>query len=277
MKNKCLFIAFYSATSFLLFALFCGSTQKIDGPPAGFSGGFGEPACNRCHVGPNINSGPASLNLKFGNEESTYEPNKTYAIEITVSGSDRQNHGFQLVAKNANNQPIGKFAVIDQVLTELNPQDANYIQHTRVGQVGRSSWRVGWTAPATEAGPVTFYLAVVAANGDVRATGDLVYTFNKTITPSTAGGLVNNIEQPSFAVFPNPAKNKLYVKSLEVEKQQYTIRLFDMNGKLVHSLQKSFSTEMKTLSIDLEGLAPGLYGLEIIGKPKSFRQTIIVE
>jgi hypothetical protein len=276
MKNKYLLIALSCPISIFVLVLFCSSTQKIDGPPAGFTGGFGEPACNRCHVGENINAGPASLNLKFGNEESTYEPNKTYAIEITVSGSDRQNHGFQLVAKNANNQAVGNFAVIDQALTQLNPQDRNYIQHTRVGQEARNSWRVGWTAPATDVGPVTFYLAAVAANGDVRGTGDLVYTFNKTITPSTVGGL-NNREQSTFSIFPNPAKNKLYIKSLEVEKGQYAIRLFDMNGKLVRSMQKSFTTEAETLAIDLEGLAPGLYGLEIVGEAKGFRQIIIVE
>lgn len=276
MKNKYLFIAVSTAVSFCLFALFCSSTQKIDGPPPGVTGGGGEAACNRCHAGANINSGPASLNIKFGNDESTYEPGKTYEVEVNISGSDRQNHGFQLVAKNANNQAVGAFTITDQTLTQLNPENAAYIQHTRAGQVARNSWKMEWTAPATEVGPVTFYLAAVAANGDVRGTGDLAYTFNKTITPSTVGGLTN-AERLSFSIFPNPAKNKLYIKSLDVEKGQYAIRLFDMNGKLVRSMQKSFTNQIETLAIDLEGLASGLYGLEILGGAKGFRETIIVE
>jgi uncharacterized protein (TIGR03437 family) len=66
-----------------------------------------------------------------------------------------------------------------------------------------------WTPPATDVGPVHFYLAGNAVNNDQKATGaDHVYTNSYVLKPATAGPapaitLVANAEQESPTIAPN--------------------------------------------------------------------------
>ncbi|MCS6904545.1 MAG: choice-of-anchor V domain-containing protein [Bacteroidia bacterium] len=264
-----------SSLSVCLLVLLTSSTQKIDGPPVAVTGAPNEGLCTRCHSGANPNSGPASVNIKFGNNEANYEPGKTYEIEVNVNGSDKSNHGFQLVAKNANNQTVGTFRVTDNINTQLNPSNNAYIQHTRAGQVSRNSWKMEWTAPSTEAGPITFYVAVLAANGDTRNSGDLTYTYNKTITPKTVGN-EEEILPSFFTIFPNPAKNKLFIKCLKEYGLNFIIRIWNMDGKLVQSTTLEKLAQTETIELKLDNLPPGLYGLEIQNEGKSYYQNIFI-
>ena len=62
-----------------------------------------------------------------------------------------------------------------------------------------SSFQFDWTPPATNAGPVTLYVAGNAANGnDANMLGDLIYTTSVQLTPVipaaptvTAGNIVS--------------------------------------------------------------------------------------
>jgi hypothetical protein len=69
----------------------------------------------------------------------------------------------------------------------------DYIEHnvqgTFEGQTGGAMWTFPWVAPATDVGPVTFYVATNMANGDHTNQGDFIFTQSKTISasPSTSG------------------------------------------------------------------------------------------
>jgi uncharacterized protein (TIGR03437 family) len=175
------------------------------GPDPGNSGVPGESTCAACHVGTAVNGGPGSVNAEFSNGQ-TYSPGATQRIAITVSDEAQRRFGFQITARLASDATTqaGSFTAVGgetQVLCSQRPFTAQqrapcpanlplqYAEHTSEGsRSGRNRYEVDWTAPATDVGPITFYLAGNAANGNGTNTGDRIYTRTFTLTPSTGGG-----------------------------------------------------------------------------------------
>src|SRR5436305_15321066 len=63
----------------------------------------------------------------------------------------------------------------------------SFIQHTssgtRNGTPNGVTFQFDWTPPATNAGPVTLYVAGNAANADNNLTGDFIYTSSVQLAP----------------------------------------------------------------------------------------------
>jgi hypothetical protein len=72
---------------------------------------------------------------------------------------------------------------------------------------------------------------------------------------------LNDFDNGQVVLYPNPAQNIIHIKNLSGNK---TIRIFDINGRLVHQTK----TASNTLSI--AGLNQGFYFLEINGQTKKF-------
>jgi uncharacterized protein (TIGR03437 family) len=139
----------------------------------------------------------------------------TYPITVRVSDPNQRRWGFELTVRTAGNQQAGNLIVGSDGFTQRLPNlgSRQYISHTLAGT--RNGTTVGvdfnfqWQAPDVSAGPVTFYVAANAANGDNSSTGDRIYTRNLAVQPEASGptpsvsegGVVNNA---SFALHPAP-------------------------------------------------------------------------
>ena len=151
------------------------------GPPAGFTHAPGEFDCAECHLPP-PDAGTGNIQI---NAPQTYVPGQTYQITVTHANADptRLRWGFQLTALDDSNSKAGNLQNMDgrtQVLDNQGPGSGRqYIEHTSSGtfinQQGGASWTFNWTAPATNVGPVTFYVAGNQANNDGNTSGDYVY------------------------------------------------------------------------------------------------------
>jgi aldose sugar dehydrogenase len=161
------------------------STRKVhaysSGPPAGFTHAPGEFDCAECHL-PQPDAGTGNIQI---NAPQAYVPGQTYQITVTHANADptRLRWGFQLTALDDSNSKAGDLQSTDmrtQVLDNQGPGSSRqYIEHTSSGtfinQQGGASWTFNWTAPATNVGPVTFYVAGNQANNDGNTSGDYVY------------------------------------------------------------------------------------------------------
>jgi glucose/arabinose dehydrogenase len=176
------------------------------GPPAGFTHAPGELDCSECHTTPAQSTGTISLNAP-----QRYTPGQTYDITVTHSTPDptRVRWGFELTALDSSDLKAGALAPADnftQVLNNSGPfPSRQYIEHTRNGNVDGTfagqqfgaSWTFKWTAPDSDVGPVTFYVAGNQANGDGNSSGDNIYfTFSTAIFQPPA---------PDFSVSVSPA------------------------------------------------------------------------
>lgn len=162
------------------------------GPPAGRTGAPGEGTCVQCHLG-TLNSGPGRVTISGVPE--TYEPNQEFTLTVHVEHPDRQRWGFQITALDDANRPAGTLSTVDRSITKRvagtgSLAGRTYIEHTSDGTFdGRAQgaeWMVTWTAPAEDAGRVTFYAAGNAANGDNASSGDSIYTTAVSTGPVAA-------------------------------------------------------------------------------------------
>jgi hypothetical protein len=150
-----------------------------DGPPLGFSGGFGEDHCQACHSGDKVNASPGRLTISA---PERYTPGKTYAVTITLKRRGMAIGGFQFTARFENDSSqAGTLSVADglkdrvKVVTDRGVQ---YAYHLRPGTELTATdvvrWTLRWTAPADRR-TVLFNAAANAANGDDSQFGDFVY------------------------------------------------------------------------------------------------------
>jgi uncharacterized protein (TIGR03437 family) len=186
---------------FLLFAFSGGPDPRKTGAP-------GDTTCMQaqCHVGTAVNASGIQVNLTFSGG-TTYVPGEKQRITIRITDTDgRRAYGFQLTARLASNEAngqAGRFTAVEpETFVICNDgderdraprngtcragQEVEFIEHSAARST--PEFTVEWTAPATDAGNVRFYVAANAANGNGMESGDRIYTANATLTPAAASG-----------------------------------------------------------------------------------------
>ena len=96
----------------------------------------------------------------------------------------------------------------------------------------------------------------------------MVYRFEPTSMPF----IVDENQLISCSVYPNPTSHKLTVDLDNLNGGNTTIKLYDSSSKLVFEKQST-----STLTIDVSGLAKGMYSLELATDEQVLRSQVIVE
>ncbi|MCS7085340.1 MAG: choice-of-anchor V domain-containing protein, partial [Bacteroidia bacterium] len=127
---------------------------------------------------------------KNGSDVENYVPGETYDVSVTVSHPQFNKFGFQLTALNtAGNSNVGVISV-GSGLSVREDQGRNriYVNHqsgSTAGTGNAKTWTFRWQAATGLMGPVTFYAAGNAANGNGSFAGDLVYTASLQLPQGT--------------------------------------------------------------------------------------------
>ena len=177
-----LLLLFFVASSGSVFAL-------SSGPPDEKTGAPNENTCAQtgCHTGNDLNVSGGSLVLTV---PKTYVPNEVYTIVVNLSRTGQSRWGFEMAALDANSASAGSFEIDSAANTQLSETSGKqYIKQTAAGTAAGTkdahSWEFKWTAPDANIGPITFYAAGNAANGDFVhiGGGDYIYTAQEESTP----------------------------------------------------------------------------------------------
>ncbi|HET9947315.1 MAG TPA: choice-of-anchor V domain-containing protein [Longimicrobiales bacterium] len=165
-----------------------------DGPPLGFSGGFGEDSCQACHFEFDLNEPPGRLTLEGVPER--YAPGAPYELTVTLVRPGVPAGGFMLTARREpDGAQAGALSVpaSEEGRVSVDADDATgvlYAYHRLAGSEPIAAdtlrWAVLWTAPETDGGPVVVHVAAGAANGDDTSDGDYVYTASARSAPGHA-------------------------------------------------------------------------------------------
>lgn len=112
------------------------------------------------------------------------------------------------------------------------------------------------------------FLSVGKYIGDemILAINDMAYCDGFTSVPSESE-LANTI-----SVYPNPASNQLTVDLGDWNDAHATVKLYDIESKIVFEKQSN-----STLVIDVLGYALGVYILEVISDEQVYRHRVVVE
>ena len=261
--------------------------QLSFGAPVSSSGAPDEVTCanSGCHDDSQINKGTALLSLKVGDAITSYVPGKVYPITVKITEPGVSRFGFQIVAiKDNDRSNAGEMAVTDDLRTQLITndialQDRKYITYTYPGteasSAGTGEWTMNWTAPETDVGPVTLYVASVSANNDRTDKGDHVYTTALTLKPADASSVKDHATDMLTNVMFNNYSNELSISIQLQHQQQINCSLYNIQGKLIKSLfdEGMISTEKK-IQLDVPN---GIYFVKIASGQNEKTTKIVVQ
>lgn len=168
------------------------------GPPARHTGAPGESSCTACHSG-QLNPSGGNVQITAA-EGTTYTPGQRQRMTVTITNTatSARLYGFQASARLVSNISGGQAGTLvpsnnetqvicgdDRVPPCRADTPLQFIEH-RNAKAG-NTYEFDWTPPASaDAGPVRFYVAANAANGNGQDTGDRIFTANITLTPAAA-------------------------------------------------------------------------------------------
>ncbi len=274
MKRK-LFLMFGFITIFYLSMMTKPAHTFSSSPPPSNTGAPSHATCGtngECHVNAtasNLNDENGSVEISFGEDNTTYEAGQTYDMTITISHPSASRFGFQMVAFNANNESVGNFVGNMTNFTEskLGGDGIQYIQHANIPESTNNTYSFEWEAPATMTDDITFYVSCMAANANSSPSGDFIYTNSLAVTP-----LVDtNLEQlnANITLYPNPVQDIL---NIQIPQNEITgeLQLMDATGKVI----EVFNTN--TTQIDLSNQATGIYFLQIPTTSQNITKKLIV-
>lgn len=258
-------------------AVFCAaamltSMTKINpnNPPLGNTGAPGETTCQKsgCHSGGNFNGTAALSGLP-----DSVEAGVAYSLTLTLT-SDCAKGGFELTCLDADDNKCGTLSTGTGTSVAMFAGN-QYVRQSSPRSLtgGTVSWSFTWTCPDVVPGNmVTFYFAMLNANGNGHDSGDNVSTGDTSavfkeqiITTSIHDGASTDI-----TLSPNPVRNQLTVQYPGATPA--TLLIFDLSGNIV------FHREVKNglNIIDLTEIPAGVYTASVKAADyKSVKKLVI--
>lgn len=263
--------------NFLLLAasIFVGyknlSEPMSNGAPAASTGAPDERHCSTsgCHSDYAPNTGTAQLLVSVGSGISQYEFGKTYPVTVTITDPGVVRFGFQMVALNANNTNSGDIRITDETRTQAvtgygTLSDRKYATYTYDGSnaisVGKGEWSFEWTAPASNEGNITLYVAAVSANNDETDAGD--YSYLKKVVLSAPQIFWNTI--------PNVSASAFMIQSSGAPLS--SLNIYNIEGEKVY---ERHNIDPGILSIEIN-CSSGVYFISAVQNGKTSVQKIII-
>lgn len=234
---------------------------------AGYNNSPGEITCTNCHITYPLNdSGSVTINIP-SSISNNYIPGLTYTINVKIAKTGPHLFGFSTEALDSAGANAGTFTLINSGTTTLINALVHSNNRTNVTHYGgvfsndSCTFSFKWTAPATNAGRITFYTAANASNGDGYVDGDYIYNVSKTLNPDLSAIIADKKGVENLiSVFPNPTSNQFFIEASTTDK--LTADLYDINGRHVLStiLQPAKGDKTK---IDVSHINEGVYTLTI--------------
>ncbi|MES2590215.1 MAG: choice-of-anchor V domain-containing protein [Bacteroidota bacterium] len=218
--------------------------RYTDGSPTEQTGAPGEQNCTSCHLG-TIQDGSSENQLELLDGSTpvlSYLPNSVYSVNLSMNSLPSKK-GFQAVALDESNVMAGSFTEVSGNTYISSSGVKEYANHTSISSTNAiSTWSWFWTAPSTNVGNVTFYIATNKANDNGGMNGDVIYLSQYTFG-STADLIENKNCKPNLTVGYSSENNNLILNFPSLSKGEILVNLIDLKGK------KIFSTNLGKASI----------------------------
>jgi len=208
MKSLLTRLVFFSGCLIYLTIL-----SNTSGAPAGATGAPGEGTCARsgCHDSTS-NFGEANISLRLDNGATAYVPGNMHTISVSIDNPQEANrNGFEIVALDAQNNNIGNWNISGEYLRLRSANGRDYVTHSEDGSV-LTAWNIGWQAPLSNVGRISFFVAVNDANDNLQRTGDIIYTTSARFSAEVTSAIKTISSIEDIAVFPNPIKTQINIK-----------------------------------------------------------------
>lgn len=185
----------------------------------------------------------------------------------TTSSIQVQNPGTYIVSVTGYCGAVSDTVVVEDLsaVTAAFNTNGSYglVAFTNNSSVNGNSylWDFGDGGTSTDENPTHYYSASGVYTITLTVYGDcdtvsIIQVFN-AVALST-----ENFEMGSVQLYPNPTTSNVNIVFSGVKAGDANIRVLDISGKVVRSLESNIETE-QTLSLDVSSLAPGVYYISI--------------
>jgi hypothetical protein len=247
MKKNYFFIGLISASVLALsfehsakteIGAYTKAHRQSGGAAAGTTGAPGESAlaCAQCHSGGTTDGTAENLLIVSdgANPVTEYIPGNVYTVSLGMA-SNPAKKGFQATALDPSNNMAGNFTSLAGV--NVNGTARKYANHTSASNTSSTvAWQWTWTAPATNVGNVTFYVASNKANNNGNNQGDVIYLSQHVISvAANAGQAELEKNKNDFKAFFNGNENALGLQFNSLNAGKVFVNLIDASGKSVFS------------------------------------------
>ena len=236
--------------------------QNSGGAAAGKTGAPGEQNCTACHSG-SAQDGANENNLTILdgiNPVTTYIPGQQYTINLAMN-SNPVKKGFQATALSSADAMAGNFTG-QSGNTSINGTTRIYANHTSTSNTSSAApiWSWTWTAPATNVGDVTFYVASNKTNNNGNDNGDVIYLSQHTLSAQSSSSLQEQ-NTSKISIRFNSELNQVIADFSSLNVSKMSFNLMDLSGKSIFSSTLGFSQiGVNQQSIKLpSGLNSGVY------------------
>jgi alpha-tubulin suppressor-like RCC1 family protein len=191
------------------------------------------------------------------------------SIEITISGQ-----WLPVTAINVTTQGnVSPIILVDngtlQMVATLTPVNSNPgVNWTLLPGTGSATISTTGLVTAQTNGTV-WAKAVAAENAAITDSMEI------TILNQSNVGLAENDLSNGIQCYPNPVTGNLYISCYTHPTDLTTITWMDISGKIIGMLTVAPDAWAQPVAIDLSGLAPGMYHLQLEGAAFSQHQTIV--
>ena len=251
---------------------------------AGKTGSLGETDCTTCHTG-TVNSGTGSVVITSPDLIGwAYSPGQTYTINVTVTQASVPLFGFGFEALDASGANAGTLVITNTTATQIKtftvaPNSRNNVVHKTDGglSTGSHTFSFNWTAPLTNIGTVTFYVAGLAADNDGGITGDYTYKTSQVVTFASEIKLIKT-EEIEISIYPNPVIENATITYKLIENSSIEIELVSITGKVIplYFNEKEISGEHTYNLLLNNSVVKGLYFLNVNINERKFTEKVFV-
>ena len=248
--------------------------------PAGKTGAPGEGNCTNCHAGSTQDG--SSVNLLTVEDGATpvtsYIPGTTYSVSLVLNDQNIK-EGFSATVLDGTNTMAGSFPGSGLTGTSVSTFNArDYATHTNASNTNSNvEWVWDWTAPASDVGTVTFYVASNIANGNGTSSGDVIYLSQHDISADPSAELAEN-EITNTTIGYNSSKNTVVIDYECSNIDDVYINIVDLNGRSVFTkgnMESKIGTDHKEIKLPND-LRSGIYVVNFfIGNTPSSQKIYI--
>ena len=120
-------------------------------------------------------------------------------------------------------------------------------------------------------------IIVLKASGASPTDGDYLYVDNLAFSGDISSIILNESLAENITIYPNPAKNDLFVSVTSNTTQNLKIELTNIEGQLMHTELLSTTQGTSIQTINTSNLSPGTYFIKIIGDNAIEIKKIIID
>ncbi len=252
------------------------------GGQSGLTGAPGENNCTQCHAGTAQDGSVENVFVLLDGTTPTtsYTPGNSYTATLSMD-SDPAKKGFSSVALDGTNTNAGSFTGDGIGGTQDFPNAGRqYVSHTITSNTSaQPAWAWTWTAPATDVGDVTFYIASNASNNGGTPAGDVIYLSQHVISAATASISEVEKDEVNFTAGFNPENSNVVIDFNYLSTGNMHFNLVDMNGRSVMTYEMGESSIGENHEvIALPGnVKNGMYVVHFFVDNKAMSANILVQ